>query len=96
MYLIKMFFQTFHYFLNIVTFQIPVENLSNVHVWCSHPIRELNEEDTLWNLGTGYENGEFYYSVLKFNSSATFGQEIARLPCRKKDSPAYMHSFGMY
>ena len=73
-----------------------MENLSNVHVWCSHPIRELNEEDTLWNLGTGYENGEFYYSVLKFNSSATFGQEIARLPCRKKDSPAYMHSFGMY
>ena len=63
-----------------------MENISNVLVWCSHPIKELNKEDILWNLGTGYESGQFYYSVLKFNSSATYGQEIARYGFKKADN----------
>ena len=64
-------------------------------VWCSHPIKEFDNEEILWNMGTGYDAGHFHYSVLKFSDNATYAKEVARLPCRRKDSPCYMHSFGL-
>lgn len=75
--------------------QILVKSLSDVLVWCSHPLKEP-QEDVLWNIGISHDGAKFFYSVLKFSGcSGVKSREIARVPCRRKDMPCYIHSFAM-
>ena len=48
-------------FINVfVYFQVLVESMSPVLIWCSHPLEDPND-GSLWNIGTSHDGQKFHY-----------------------------------